>query len=228
MTTRHQYKDTSTSVNDCQQSSGCGCSFVFWVVDSCSSAQTEHLSVLEELSDEYTTAQLIADTVAALNHYCVQFAGDANRSPTGTCSAFRDLSTDEVTYTIRRTKWKVRHFPTASCYLKVWIRKRFRPKGGTGATDVFTDLASYVWNGQPTEEGLCFADSEKVYSDVANRIDSAATEELEPPTNGTTTIEIKKWSCLEGYEPDDPLNDGNRPNPDLHPNSWPPAPVAAP
>lgn len=180
-----------------------------------------------DLSNEYTTAQLIADTIALLNHYCIDFGGDADRVATTSCSAFRDLSTDELTCTIARTKWKVRHYPTASCYLKVWVRKRFRPQGTTGSADVLTDLAAYLWSGMPKDEGLCLKDSTKPPNHVDNRIDSFATEELEPPTNGTTTIEMKKWSCLEGYEPDDPLANGNRPSPDLHPNGWPPAPKEA-
>lgn len=50
------------------------------------------------LSSESTTALLISDTVAALPAYPGTYAG--------TCSSYRNLSTNELTYTVRRFKYK--------------------------------------------------------------------------------------------------------------------------
>jgi hypothetical protein len=196
---------------------------------SCGSGSVQHQEVIT-LSNEYTTAQLIANTIAALNDYSTSFGGAENRSAAGNCSAFRDLSTDEVSYSIRRTKYKVRHNPTGSTYLKVWLRQRFRPEGTFGSADVVTDLAAYIWNGTPSSGGLAFGDSTHRYNDIENRIDSAVLGEvIEPSSDGTLTVEINKWSCVEGYTPDDSINGfGGRPFPDNNPNAWPQSPVPLP
>lgn len=178
--------------------------------------------VTKTLSTLYTTDQLKTNTEDALPDYS-GFDDDHSVSGQGiTCSAFRGLSADETSHSIRRFKYKVRHYPTASCYLRVWLRLRFRPAGTSGASDVLTDVDAYEWTGSPTDGGLCFKDATLPYDHADNRIDSAASDEIaEPDDNGTTTIEIKKWSCLEGYEPDDPNDDGTRPDPDDNPNGWP-------
>ena len=148
-----------------------------------SGTSQEHGTQVYAYSNEYTTTTLKSNTLAALPAYPGIFAG--------TCSAFASLSTNETSYSIRRTKYKVRHYPTASCYLKVWIRTRFRPVGTTGASDVLTDVATpYEWTGGGTNP--CLTDNTKPYNDALNRIDSPVQgTENEPTTNGTTTIEIK-------------------------------------
>lgn len=176
---------------------------------------------INRLENPYTTELLIETAEENLPEY----AGFGEPHGTGqgtTCSAFRNLSVDESSFTIRRFKWKLRHFPTGSCYLKVWVRTRFRPEGTSGASDVLTDLTPYEWIGAPTDGGLCFTDSTKPFNHADNAIESdVSAEVMEPETDGTVTVEVKKWSCLEGYEPDDPLDNGNRPSPDNNPNGWP-------
>jgi hypothetical protein len=190
---------------------------------------SSHSQQLTTLSVEFTTAQLISITIAALNQYSTAFGGSANRNGTGDCSALRDLSNDESSYSIRRTKYKLHHLPTSSSYLKVWLRKRFRPEGTFGSSDVVTDLAAYIWNGSPSSGGLAFADSSHRYSDSQNQITTGVLGEVvEPDGDGTMTVEINKWSCVDGYTPDDATSTGARPFPDNHPNGWPATPNPIP
>jgi len=142
-----------------------------------------------EVSAE-TTAELITRTVAALPAYPGTYSGS--------CSAYRNLSTDETSYSIRRTKWRVSHEPTGTCYLKVWLQARFTPEGG--GSDTITPLTPYEWSGSGNP---CFVDPMLPPDDPDNRITSSPTEEVEPATDGTTVIEIVKWSCLDGYTPPD-------------------------
>lgn len=83
------------------------------------------------LSNEYTTAHLIADVEAALPSYPGTWAG--------TCSSLRDLDSDELTYTIRRFKYKFElpDLTGYSCYKITWLE---------GAT-----AREYIWNGTDTE-----------------------------------------------------------------------------
>jgi hypothetical protein len=189
---------------------------------------SRHEQDVTTLSDEFTTAMLIANTIAALNHYTPTFGGDRAGFNSGDCSAFRNLSSTESSYSIRRTKYRVRHQPTASSYLRVWLRKRFRPVGTFGSSDVLTDLADYIWTGTPSSGNLSMADSSHRYSDVQNQINGDIREELEPAENGTATVEIKKWSCVQGYTPDDPQSSGARPFPDNNPNGFPAQPAIIP
>lgn len=187
-----------------------------------------------EVSNEYTTALLKTNTVDALPEYPVDLTGICSFGVSGQwpvapssgdcshCKAFANLAPDETSYTIRRVKFKIRHFPSGSCYLKVWLRTRFRPEGTSGASDVFTDLTPYEWTGAGGTAPFCLVDPDKAYDHVDNRIDSDFFDEVEEPaTDGSLYVEIKKYSCLEGYEPDDPEDDGTRPDPDPNPNGWP-------
>ncbi len=88
-------------------------------------------SATATLSSEYTTALLISDTVAALPSYPGTFSG--------TCSSLRNLSSDELTYSIRRFKYKfvLPDLTGFSCYSISWME---------GSTP-----RSYTWNGTDTE-----------------------------------------------------------------------------
>lgn len=88
-------------------------------------------SVSKTLSNEYTTSELIANTISALPSY--------PNTWTGTCSSYFDLPWDELTCTIRRFKYKFQ-LPTLtgySCYKITW------KEGGVDK--------SYLWNGSDTE-----------------------------------------------------------------------------
>jgi|DEB19_MinimDraft_3_1074340.scaffolds.fasta_scaffold20031_2 hypothetical protein len=84
----------------------------------------------ETLSDEYTTANLISDTEAALPSYPGTWAG--------TCSSYRDISNDEITYTIRRFKYRFK-LPTLTGYT---VYNFSWSEGGVSR--------SYTWNGTDT------------------------------------------------------------------------------
>jgi hypothetical protein len=84
----------------------------------------------ETLSNEYTTSDLIADTVAALPAYPNTWIG--------TCSSFRDISNDEITYTVRRFKYRFQ-LPNLSGYTTYNLSWQ---EGGTTRT--------YSWNGSDT------------------------------------------------------------------------------
>lgn len=84
----------------------------------------------ETLSNEYTTAHLISDTESALPAY--------PNTWTGTCSSYRDLSTDEMTYTLRRFKYRFQ-LPTLTGYT---IYNFSWKEGATTRT--------YTWNGTDT------------------------------------------------------------------------------
>ncbi len=147
-----------------------------------------------------TTAELIDRTVADLPAYGDEWDGY--------CSAFRNLSPDESSYSIRRTKYRIAHSPTGTCYLKVWLQSRFTPEGG--GDDIITPLPAYTWSltGNP-----CFPDDTKSPGHADNLTFGDEAEEQEPSEDGTTTIEIAKYSCLVGYEPGEGDPDGFPPVP---------------
>jgi len=153
------------------------------------------------------TSSLIARTIAALPDW----GGWDEWGAGDYLDVIRSLSPApiEYSYSIRRIKWRIQHYPTGTCYLKVWLQKRF--EDGIG-DPVLTPLAPYTWTatGNP-----CFPDPTKEPYDDANLLLTEEQEEDEPSTNGITTIEIVKFSCVEGYEPADG-----------QPNGFPPAPGA--
>jgi hypothetical protein len=142
------------------------------------------------LVEPETTEALIARVLTLLPSY----DNDWN----DTAGSFRNLSTDESSYSIRRGKWRLKHAPSGTCYLKVWLQRRFAPEGGGSPT--LTPITAYEWTGTGNP---CLADAEKSVSDPDNQIVSSATEEMEPGTDGTVTIEIVKYSCVPGYTPPD-------------------------
>lgn len=164
------------------------------------------------VSEEYTTATLIAHTVATLPAY----SGDYRPVTDGGNFALRILSADESSYTVRRFKFVLKHPPTQSCYLKVWLRTRFVPADGSAT--VLTDLAPYEWIGTGDP---CFPAPTQGLDAAANVVVSDACEVQEPATDGRTKVEIKKYSCLAGYEPADPDDDNARPTPDPRSNCLP-------
>lgn len=88
-------------------------------------------SVAETLSDEYTTDVLIYKTLSSLPSYPNTF--------TGTCSSLRYLSADELTYSIRRFKYKFQlpNLAGYTCYKITWLE---------GST-----VKTYIWDGIATE-----------------------------------------------------------------------------
>jgi 3D (Asp-Asp-Asp) domain-containing protein len=118
---------------------------------------TEHLFRSITLSNEYTTAMLKSNTVAALPPYPGTFSG--------TCSAYRNLSSDKTSYAIRRLKYKFT-FPAAVQPFTIHWVERFTPDDGGPPTD--TSKSELIPVGATT---------------------STVRKVLEPSSNGTITIE---------------------------------------
>jgi len=157
------------------------------------------------LSDEYTDEMLTEDAEASMP----DFDDDWNDG----AWSFRFLTQDNLT--LRKAKWRIRHLPTGSCYLKVWYRTRFRE----GPSDPWSNHGadqSYVWNG---EGNPCLIDPSKGYSHADNYIFSEPEVIPYPEENGENHIEIRKWSCVKGYEPE--ISDPSNPQPNGYPDpTW--------
>jgi len=170
-------------------------------------------TVTFEYTDEDTTADLIARAKSSLPDFVAP--------PSGAGSAGRDLLSHEAQIMLRRMRWKLRHRPSATCYLKVWLHKRFRPKVGSDGKqgpDTLTPLPTYEWTGTGTP---CFSFPDKPFNHDDNVISGAEAIEDPPEQNGYTAIEVTKWSLLRGYTPGNPQPDGSRPSPDKRPNGFP-------
>ncbi len=121
------------------------------------------------------------------------------------------------TVMVVRVTFRLVHPPTPTCYLKVWLRRRFVPR--YDALGFVEPLGVYEWS--PTTDP-CLAHPELPPTHVDNLVVSTERYVLEPPTKeGWVDMEVVKYSFLSGYEPDDPLPDGSRPSPDLMPNGFP-------
>lgn len=101
----------------------------------------------------------------------------------GGCTAARDLSPDESSFSISKFKWRISHAAVGD-YLKVWVRRVTTPEGGSPS---YEPLTPYEWSGPDTGEPVYGPEFEESISE-----------------DGTVTIEIYKYSCVEGYEPPDP------------------------
>lgn len=135
------------------------------------------------------------------------YATSALRAAGGTCG---------LTITLRSVKWRVKHQPSGTCYLKAWIRKTFTPATGSPTTSEST----YEWTGTGNP---CLADPALAVDHEDNRIYGSATEETAPETAGVVTWEILKFSCVSGYEPD--ISDPENPQPNGFPDpTWEAAP----
>lgn len=138
-------------------------------------------------------------------------SGQASRVKSGTCG---------LTLTLEKTKWRLKHAPSGTCYLKVWLRKTFTPAATDPPTDPLPDPTvtetTYEWTGTGNP---CLADPTKAIDHADNAITGSETEVGAPEEEGVTTIEILKYSCVEGYEPD--ISDEENPQPNGFPDpTW--------
>jgi hypothetical protein len=95
--------------------------------------------VTATLSDEYTTAQLITNTTAALPAW----DDDWN----DTAGSYRNLTTNELTLSIRESKYrfrfKVPKVGSGSCYKLDWV-ERFTPSPSGDPVDT---VKTWTWDG---------------------------------------------------------------------------------
>ncbi len=99
--------------------------------NTCRTATEFYGTASDTLSLEYATSDLIFNTVNSLPSYPGTWDG--------VCSSYRDLDTDEMTYTVRRFKYKFELPTLTGClsYEITWME---------GSTP-----RSYTWNGSDTE-----------------------------------------------------------------------------
>lgn len=136
--------------------------------------------------------------------------------------AVRDWSLGGVTKTETKIKWRITHHPTGTCYLKVWIRRLFHPTDDNDdlSADTTTDL-TYEWI--PTTNP-CIDDPSQIFLADDNLVYGDANDEGVPESNATVSFSVLKYSCVRGYEPDDPLGpDDPPPDPEdpVNPNGFP-------
>lgn len=118
-----------------------------------------------------------------------------------------------ATISHRKMKYRLRHLPTGTCYLKVWISKVFTPAGGSAGTPVIT---SYTWTG--TGNPCLTVELDPVNAD-SQKINGTETEVGVPASAGITTVSLLKYSCVNGYEPD--VSDPENPQPNGFPDpTW--------
>lgn len=104
--------------------------------------------------------------------------------------------------------WRVRHYPTATCYMKVWLEHVFTDDDTFAET--VTDITAYEWS--PAETPFCLLDPTKNWNQPENLIASAPVS-FTPTSGGTNELRVKKYSFVSGYTPPD---DGSA-------NGYPPA-----
>lgn len=113
---------------------------------------------VQTLSNEYTTAQLISNVESALPAYSGSYTG-------GACASSRFLSSDEITYSIQRSKPKF-DFVAATIAFMLCYNEHFVPADGSA----------------PSDTPKCITVS-------IGDVEAFGDEMLEPSTNGTTTVE---------------------------------------
>jgi hypothetical protein len=174
------------------------------------------------LNNEYTTAELAANTVGCIPEFSEEWT--PGNSVTISRIYEEQLNCNEAWATYAESAGQVRivHPPTATGYLKVWLLKRVRQYDTE--TLLFGPLTDsqfnvYEWSGTPASN-LDGIDSE------ANRIESAPIEIDRPDEQTSVEVVVQKWSLIPGYEPSDPIVNEEtfeleRPSPDCESNGVP-------
>lgn len=115
----------------------------------------------------------------------------------------------------RKTKWRIKHYPTGTCYLKVWFRKTTTIYGDPSATppgaDVVThdDTTTYEWTGTGNP---CITNPDAGVYGWSNAIFGSEHINTPPDVPGSIAISILKFSYLPGYEPDVTDPENHQPN----------------
>ena len=113
-------------------------------------------------------------------------------------SAFRNLSVSILNHVnYQKTRYRIKHYPTLTNYLKVWVRKvknLYTLNDGTWELtqgNVMENLTPYVWQDNsapilsPTEEDIIISPVVEVLPNLGER----------------GYLQIYKWSYLSSYEP---------------------------
>lgn len=155
--------------------------------DAGGSANASYSKVwVETLTDEWAPEDPLEKAMAALGG----FDGDWN----DTAGSYKDVTGSAAS--VRKSRWRIVHPPTGTCFLRVWLRSVFNPK--SGGAPVIGSVAPYTWSGSGRP---CYASEDKPPTDPANLIKGSAIDLAIPGSEGTVTIEIVKWSYLPSYTP---------------------------
>jgi len=132
---------------------------------------------LSELSDEYTTGELIASVLAALPAW----DNDWN----DTAGSYYDLTSDELTNSIResryRFRFKIPKVGSGTCYMITWLEV-FTPEEGDPAE---TEMCA-IWDGNIPED--YDPDDPSTYPIIGDGANPYFEVPI-PATNGTTTVD---------------------------------------
>lgn len=141
-----------------------------------------HSTTEQTLSVEYTTADLIANTVAALPAYA-GFAPAAHSLPgqATTCSAIKEEAADETSYSIRRFKYKFTISPEACAGMVVKWKTRFIPS----------------ISGTPDSDPSHWTLTDKNWPADGGETETDVFEEDEPSSNGTLDIVNVSVDCSD-------------------------------
>jgi hypothetical protein len=177
------------------------------------------------LSNEYTTADLISNTVDALPAYATCFSCVTHDEDSACdeelsagqgciCSAFRNLSSDETSYTIRRFKYKFRFTGSVTCRLKILWKETFKPTLTAGVDFCGTHYNAGSEDPDPSHWTKTSRSYTKSFSGnpcgpnassnptaphgLITEWDSTEFTVNEPTTNGTTYITDIRWTILDG------------------------------
>jgi hypothetical protein len=111
-------------------------------------------------------------------------------------------------------KFRLKHQPTGTCYLKVWFEKEVQKYKNSTA-----QCPTLVIDGDPEKEDMgepyewegsgypCFEDKEKPPTECENAIYSDP-QTVTGQESQSVIVRIKKWSIIKDYEPDDPDENG--------------------
>ena len=145
------------------------------------------------------------------------------------CAASKRENPDDSSFNSETViKYRIEHPPIfPACYLKVWVSKitqKIRRVNCTHREDICqsceeddgppikTDEPAYVWNSQS-----CDYDIEEDLSKCEYTI-YGPEHTVTAGVDENVSIEIKKYSYVKDYEPEDPDQNGEQP---CRPNGWP-------
>jgi hypothetical protein len=96
---------------------------------------------------------------------------------------------------------RIGHSPTATCYLKVWVKVFVQDTDGSSPPQELSDF-DYEWTGSGRP---CIQDSSKSWLDEENRISESINWDIDvgQPAKGTSrqALVYTKYSIIKGYEP---------------------------
>jgi hypothetical protein len=116
--------------------------------------------------------------------------------------------------TSRKTniQYRLRHHPTSTCYLKVWLRVSTQAQELVGANPATTGdpdcCKVLVSSGDPVREIIIYeweaSEEECVQGESCDNFIYSPNYELIAGMNEVKTVSVYKYSAIRGYEPPDP------------------------